>query len=172
MVTDETLMQQVISGNAKAADTLLGRYKKPLYSFIFRMTVNESDSDDLFQETWLRVIRYCRTFDAQKKFSTWLFQIAANCTRDFFRSKKNFVSLEEAPPVVHVDTEKSSLENSEWARRLMKNLPVYQREVVVLKFFHSKKEREIAEILDIPVGTVKSRLHKAMNYLKGMQNEQ
>ncbi|BBM82306.1 RNA polymerase sigma factor [Candidatus Uabimicrobium amorphum] len=170
MVADETLMQQVISGDSKAADALLERYKKPLYSFIFRMTVNESDSDDLFQETWLRVIRYCRTFNPQKKFSTWLFQIAANCTRDFFRNKKNFVSLEEAPPAVH--EEKSSLENSEWARKLMKNLPVYQREVVVLKFFHSKKEREIAEILDIPIGTVKSRLHKAMNYLKGMHGEQ
>ena len=169
MATDESLMLQVVSGDTNAADILLVRYQKPLYKFIFRMTVNESDSEDLFQETWLRIIRYRHTFREGKKFSTWLFQIATNCTRDFFRSKKSFVSLEDAPPVTHQDN--NSLENDEWASTLIRNLPVYQREVVVLKFFHEKKEREIAEILEIPLGTVKSRLHKAMQNLREMKDE-
>ncbi|WP_372369660.1 RNA polymerase sigma factor [Candidatus Uabimicrobium sp. HlEnr_7] len=170
MIADEALMTQVAAGDTKAANVLLSRYQKPLYKFIFQMTVNENDSDDLLQETWLRVIRYRHTFNIEKKFSTWLFQIATNCTRDFFRKKKQIASLEEIEPTQCAS--KSSFENSEWASFLIKSLPLHQREVIALKFFHEKKEREIAEILDIPLGTVKSRLHKAMHYLKGMKNEQ
>ncbi len=160
-------MCRLQQGNTQAADILLQRYKGPLFSFLYRLTVNQSDSEDIFQETWLRVIRYAHTFQKQKKFSTWLFQIATNCTRDFFRRKKETVPLEENIELI-AQNKQPTFENKQWATMLVKKLSLSQREVVILKFFHQKKEREIAEILNIPLGTVKSRLHKAVNYLREM----
>src|SRR5439155_19433677 len=84
MATDEDLMTAVASGDGRALAELCGRYERGVHRFIFRHTGGR-DVDDLYQETWLRVVRAARRFDRRRRFSTWLFQIAVNLCRDWHR---------------------------------------------------------------------------------------
>lgn len=80
MATDEELMQSVAEGDPSALRELCARWERPLYRFLHR-AADGRDTDDLFQETWLRVVRSARRFDPARRFSTWLFQIALNLDR-------------------------------------------------------------------------------------------
>ncbi|HVH06749.1 MAG TPA: sigma-70 family RNA polymerase sigma factor [Myxococcota bacterium] len=163
--TDEELMVQVQAGNESALGTLVERWRSPLFGFLQRRT-GPADADDLFQETWLRVVRARRRFDPRRRFSTWLFQIANNLCRDRFRrsavalrGRVAYAELPAAPasgPDVRLDLE-----------RRLAALPDRLREVLVLRYFRDLGEREIAELLEIPAGTVKSRLHAAVRALRG-----
>ena len=84
MATDEQLVAELVRGEEPALRELLRRYERPLSSFIFRHTGGR-DVEDLYQETWLRVVRQSSRFDQTRRFSTWLFQIALNLCRDWHR---------------------------------------------------------------------------------------
>jgi RNA polymerase sigma factor (sigma-70 family) len=169
MRTDEQLVAELAHGNEVALRELLGRYERPLSSFIFRHTGGR-DVEDLYQETWIRVVRQVARFDAAKRFSTWLFQIALNLCRDWHR---------RAPPPAATAPD-SSAPSPELARReaaldaaaLLAALPQIQREVVILRYFHDLSEAETAAILDCPQGTVKSRLHQALARLTALVQEE
>jgi len=160
MATDEDLITAVANGDGRALEELCRRYERGLHQFIFRHTGGR-DVDDLYQETWLRVVRAARRFDPRRRFSTWLFQIAVNLCRDWHRR----------PPPEPVDP--ASVEGNRAdvpatvdaaldARRLLAALPEAQRSVVILRYYHDLGEDEVAEIVGCPKGTVKSRLHHAM----------
>jgi RNA polymerase sigma-70 factor (ECF subfamily) len=164
-VTDEDLMLQLQAGSESALETLVERWRAPLFGFLLRRSA-AADADDLFQETWLRVVRARRRFDPRRRFSTWLFQIANNLCRDRFRrggvaARGHAALAEEAPPPGAPDP---SL-RIDLARRLSA-LPERLREVLVLRYYRDLGEREIAELLGIPPGTVKSRLHAALRALR------
>ena len=82
---EQLLIERVKAGDTRAVDILVNHYKTPLFTFILRMTSNYETTEDLFQETWIRVIRSIRRFRGEAKFSTWLFQIAVNQVRDELR---------------------------------------------------------------------------------------
>jgi RNA polymerase sigma-70 factor (ECF subfamily) len=163
-VTDEELMVQLQAGSESALETLVERWRAPLFGFLVRRSA-PADADDLFQETWLRVVRARRRFDPRRRFSTWLFQIANNLCRDRFRrggtAARARAVLAEAPAP---DAEDPSL-RIDLARRLAA-LPERLREVLVLRYYRDLGESEIAELLGIPAGTVKSRLHAALRALR------
>jgi RNA polymerase sigma-70 factor, ECF subfamily len=158
MQTDEALAARLADGDEPALRELLRRYERPLASFLHRQTGGR-DVEDLYQETWLRVVRHAAHFDSGRRFSTWLFQIAVNLCRDWQR---------RPPPEARPATDEPSvaaLERSDAAldaARLLDRLPAPQREVVVLRYYHDLSEDDVATILDIPKGTVKSRLHQAI----------
>lgn len=160
---DEDLMRAVARGDSAAFATLCRRWERPLYRFLARQA-GTAEADDLFQETWLRVARAASTFDPQRRFSTWLFQIALNLCRD--RARRPLPEAADpadldrtpAPPAVDGDARLD-------ARRLLAALPEAQRAAVVLRYWHDCSEDDVATILDIPRGTVKSRLHQAMRRL-------
>jgi RNA polymerase sigma-70 factor (ECF subfamily) len=162
--TDEELMVQLQAGRESALETLVERWRGPLFGFLQRRA-SASDADDLFQETWLRVVRARRRFDPRRRFSTWLFQIANNLCRDRFRrsgaAARGRAALAEAPAAGSPDP---SL-RIDLARRLSA-LPERLREVLVLRYYRDLGEGEIAEVLAIPPGTVKSRLHAALRALR------
>jgi len=159
METDEALAARVAEGDELALRELLRRYERPLVGFLYRQTGGR-DVEDLYQETWLRVVRSAPRFDAARRFSTWLFQIAVNLCRDWHR---------RPPPEPHVGSDDepagAQLERSEAAldaAHLLRQLSEAQREVVVLRYYHDLSEDAVAKILDIPLGTVKSRMHQAL----------
>jgi RNA polymerase sigma factor (sigma-70 family) len=167
MATDEELIVAVAAGDETALATLYRRYERPLHAFVFRYTGGR-DVDDLVQETWLRVVRAAGRFDVAKRFSTWLFAIALNLARDWRRrppaepvDRAEAVRLAASDPRVPID---AGLD----ARRLLAALPEAQRAVVILRHLHDLGEDEVAAILDIPRGTVKSRLHHAMAKLMSL----
>lgn len=158
MQTDEALARQVADGDEQALRELLRRYEQPLAGFLYRQTGGR-DVDDLYQETWLRVVRHAARFDPTRRFSTWLFQIAVNLCRDWHRRPPPEPQLldDGAAPDVSARTD-AALD----AEQLLARLPDAQREVVVLRYYEDLSEDEVAAILDIPKGTVKSRLHQAI----------
>ena len=161
MATDEELIAAVAGGDEAALAVLYRRWERSLHAFLARYTGGR-DVDDLVQETWLRVVRAADRFDGSRRFSTWFFQIALNLTRDWRRRPPG----EPAPPE-HVEALASadrleSVHAGIDVERLLAGLPEAQRAVVVLRHFHDLGEDEVAAILGIPRGTVKSRLHGAM----------
>lgn len=165
MATDEELVAALGHGHERALEELMRRYEAPLHRFIARHTGGR-DVDDLYQETWLRVVRAARRFDPARRFSTWLFQIAVNLCRDLHRRPPP----EPADPA-ELDARAGTsarLDDALDARRLLGALSEPQRSVVVLRFFHDLPEDAVAEILGCPRGTVKSRLHAALSRLAAL----
>ena len=168
MAADADLVAAVAAGDESALRELCRRHERPLYQFLHRHTLGR-DVDDLFQETWLRVVRAAPRFDRSRRFSTWMFQIAVNLCRDWRRREPptpvDPTSLEEAPTGLD---EPARVEAALDAERLLAALPENQRSVVVLRYYLDLSEAEVADILDCQRGTVKSRLHHAMARLAAL----
>jgi RNA polymerase sigma-70 factor (ECF subfamily) len=163
--SDEDLMVRVQAGDPQALGMLIDRWRGPLYAFLWRRAGDAAD--DIFQESWIRVSRARDRFDLSKRFSTWLFQIANNLCRDRWRRldarHRALAALREeriaggddaAPP--------PALPSDRKLERQLAALPERLREVLVLRYYQDLGEAEIAEVLGIPRGTVKSRLHAAV----------
>jgi len=162
MATDEALIAAVAGGDGSALAELYRRWERPLFRFIDRHTGGR-DVEDLYQETWLRVVRAARRFDPERRFSTWLFQIALNLCRDWHRRPPP-----EPAEVDDVATTDAHVDAAIDARRLLAALPEPQRSEVILRYYHDLGEDEVAAVLDCPRGTVKSRLHNAMRRLAAL----
>jgi len=178
MVTDEILLERLQGGRDSALETLLGRYQKPLYSFAFRMLGSRENAEDAFQETFIRVHRRRMTFRKGARFRPWLYQICLNVCRDQLRRKKARREVQLCEEAVGADTALSPQERLERSlqrekvRTAILDLPQKQRDVLVLSQYHDLSHEEIAEVLNIPVGTVKSRKHTALRSLaKRLQKE-
>ena len=168
-------MLQVQAGSESALTTLVERWRAPLFGFLQRRR-SASDADDLFQETWLRVVRARRRFDPRLRFSTWLFQIANNLCRDrarrgasWLRAREALAATPPAAPAAQGGSSDTDL-RLDLARRLSA-LPDRLREVLVLRYYRDLGEQEIAGVLGIPPGTVKSRLHAAVRALREQEKE-
>lgn len=165
MEADETLMVAVAAGDGAALAELCRRWEQPLFRLLARQTRGR-DVDDLYQETWLRVVRAAGRFTRGRPFRPWLFQIAINCCRDWARRRR----VDPLAQTAELQTEPSAggtarVDAALDAQRLLSELPAAQREVVVLRYYHDLPEDEVAEILGCPRGTVKSRLHHAITRL-------
>jgi RNA polymerase sigma-70 factor (ECF subfamily) len=160
MATDEELIGRVAHGDETALAVLLERYERSLSHFLYRQTGGR-EVEDLYQETWLRVVRHASRFDQNKRFSTWLFQIAVNLCRDWYRRARAPAIEAESPTFADMTKEEERLD----ALALLGRLPEAQREVVVLRYFQDLSEEEVAQIVGCPPGTVKSRLHHAVQRL-------
>lgn len=169
MASDEDLVSRVAAGEAGALEELLRRYERPLSAYLHRRT-DGRDVEDLYQETWMRVVRAAGRFDVSRRFSTWLFQIATNLCRDWYRRR--------APESVVGDPDEQPSPSSGrvdaalTARTLLARLPDAQREALVLRYYHDMSEAEISEILGCPPGTVKSRVHNALARLAALLSEE
>lgn len=171
MTSDGELIAAVAAGDGHALDGLYRRYERPLYQFLFRHG-GARDVEDRFQETWLRVVAAAPRFDPTRRFSTWLFQIALNLCRDWRRRPPpepvDPTTLEE---VAAGGGSSQSTEDALDADRLLAALPEAQRSVIVLRYYCDCSEAEVAEILDCPIGTVKSRAHHALARLTELVRE-
>jgi RNA polymerase sigma-70 factor (ECF subfamily) len=172
--SDEDLMECVQAGDTQALAALIDRWRAPLYAFLWRRAGD--GADDLFQESWIRVSRARDRFDRSRRFSTWLFQIANNLCRDRWRRQS---ARRRALDALRDETRASGrdrvaapeLPGEHQLERRLERLPERLREVLVLRYYQDLGEAEIAEILDIPRGTVKSRLHTAVRAARALLAE-
>ena len=170
LMEEQQLIYRVRGGDPKAIDDIFEAYKGHLFAFIMRMTGNVSIAEDIFQETWLRVIRNVHSFRGDSKFSTWLFTIALNLCRDRERKKRDIFC---EPIENHVnslscgpDVDPIRIITAMQVRKLVNELPLKMREVIILRYYHDMSDQEIARIVDCPEGTVKSRCHRASEILR------
>ena len=161
-------------------DCLIEQYQHRLLRYLVSLTADRAIAEDLFQETWIRVLERGHQYDGRHEFSTWLYTIARNLTIDHLRRKRPAVSLDalmdaedSAVPYEPASAGPSALDTvaqHEVAERVtaaMSGLPIEYRETVVLRFQEGLGLEEIANVTKLPLGTVKSRLYRALNVLMG-----
>ena len=161
-------------------DRLIEQYQHRLLRYLVSLTADRAMAEDLFQETWMRVLERGHQYDGRHEFSTWLYTIARNLAIDHLRQRRPSVSLDalmeaddQALPYEPASAEPSALDTvaqHEVAERIaaaMSGLPVEYRETVVLRFQEGLALEEIANVTKLPLGTIKSRLYRALNMLMG-----
>ena len=168
--TDEALMKAYCQGETPAFDELLSRYRTPLFTTLCRLAGDRTLAEDLYQETFLRVIQHAGRFDPRQKFSAWLYRIARNLSVDALRQRG--VRLEQELDDGHEDPApdpEQALTQAEQGlaiARSLKLLPLEQREVFVMREFSGLSFNEIAEITQCPLNTVLGRMHLAVKKLR------
>ncbi len=176
--TDEQLVGRFREGDTAAFDTLMGRYQRELFHFLIRFLGNRASAEDVFQETFLQISQSADAFDTSRRFRPWLFTIGANKARDLMRSQaRRPASPLQASIGGDGDGEYIDLMQSDTAapeeslqleelqgsvRQTVLGMPEHLREILLLSYFHQFPYKQISEILGIPLGTVKSRLHAAV----------
>jgi RNA polymerase sigma-70 factor, ECF subfamily len=157
-------------------DRLIEQYQHRLLRYLVHLAGNRELAEDLFQETWIRVLERGHQYDGKHEFSTWLYAVARNLTLDYLR-KKHPVSLdglmedEDHAPLEPVDTQPlawevvANLEQAERISTALVAIPAEYRETVVLRFQEGMALDEIANVTGAPLGTVKSRLYRGLNLL-------
>jgi len=172
---DATLMLAYAQGELSAFDTLYARHRGTLYRFLLRSARDQALAEELFQETWSRVVASRARYTPQAKFSTWLLQIAHNLLIDSYRRKRPVAGGEEAEQVLgnlsapgHEEPEHvlSDFERHRRLQRAIESLPDEQRTAVLLRLENDLSVEEIAEVTGVGRETAKSRLRYAMNRLR------
>ena len=163
-VYDELLVLRWQSGEAEAMDELVGRWHGRLFRHVRRMVDSVDEAADVMQETWLAMIRSVQWLDDPQRFPVWAYRVASNNAVDFVRkkSRRRTVPLEEPEKIVDV----TKTESSDDFPELLKNLSVEHRAVVSLRYGEDMPLEIVSETLCIPLGTVKLRLHYALEFLR------
>ncbi|MCU0492616.1 MAG: sigma-70 family RNA polymerase sigma factor [Chloroflexaceae bacterium] len=182
--SDETLMAMVATGDRLALEQLYDRYARTVYGLALRMLANAEHAEDVVQETFWRVWRRGATFQAgQGQFAGWLFGIAHNLCIDDLRRRRvrpTVVYEGQDPTLLHelpdgqqdVDTLTWQNEQRRLIVEALRDLPHDQRQVIELAYFSGLSQREIAEHLQDPLGTVKTRARLALQKLKHLLQAQ
>lgn len=188
--SDEELMGQFCLGQAEAFGALVKRYERELYGYLFRYLGDRNLADDVFQNTFLQLYTKSGKYESGRPVRPWLYTIATHQAIDALRrnARHQVLSLEQRredktdgelrnlldtlesrgpAPLDNI----SARERQERVRASVDRLPDFLREVVLLAYYQGLKYRDIAEILGIPVGTVKSRLHAALLKLQEAWSE-
>jgi RNA polymerase sigma-70 factor, ECF subfamily len=176
--TDEELVARSMGGDLDSFNQLVLRWERPIYALAYRVIGREEDARDVCQETFLRAFRALGGFKGQAKFSSWLYRITLNLCRDWIRRERR-QPLAQAPEGVDLvelagETEPSESIEALVARKeigaavakAMALLPEEQRTAIVLKEYHGMTFQEIANTLDCPLSTVKTRLYQGLSVLR------
>lgn len=172
---DLDLVQRALAGSQDAYRDLLLRYQRPVLSLIRRLVRNSAQAEDLAQEVFLKAFRALESFDQRRKFSSWLFKIAHNTAIDQLRRKEVVTVPLETPdrdqpdlvailPDSGAETPAGRAERRDLATAIegaVASLKPLYREVVILRYQEGLAYEEIAEVTDLPLGTVKTHLFRA-----------
>ena len=186
VVSDEKLIAEARTGNQGAFNSLVGRYEKELYGYLRRYVGDATLAEDVFQNTFLKVYEKLDQYEQGRPFRPWLYTIATHQAVDTLRrqNRRKAVSLDRHGSS-GLESDQSSLadllvardespqdamsrvEQKQALRQAVEELPELYRQVMLLAYYQEMKYKDIAEVLGVPLGTVKSRLHAAVNRLMG-----
>jgi len=175
LATDEIIVERALTGDAEAFGELVRRWERRIFALTYGMLGREEDARDATQETFLAAFRNLRGFRGEAKVSSWLHRIAVNqCISRQRRSRVRSESALEEEHETSFATPRSyspahvaeGRQETVAVRRAINSLPVELRQVVVMKEFEELTFREIADALDLPLSTVKSRLYTALKQLQ------
>lgn len=171
---DAALVGRCLGGDNAAFDKLIDRYKRQVYSVIYRMVRNPADAEDIAQDSFIKAYRALPSYDDNYPFITWLFKIAHNTAIDHLRANKTqalSLDVEESPLEGECSDETlmesvDALSDKSMLDRALATLPPVYREILALRHQQEFSYSEISETLGIPEGTVKIRLFRARNLMK------
>ena len=183
-LSDQEVVRQAAAGREAAYREIIRRYQRPVYSLIFRMVRNRELAEDLAQDTFIKMLNAINSYRPEYKFSSWIFKIANNAAIDQLRRRElDTLSLDGSPHAVDAETieattlqigseqesqldEVSSKELGVQIERAIAQLRPEYRNCIILRHVDGRPYEEIAEILDLPLGTVKTYIHRARNELR------
>jgi RNA polymerase sigma-70 factor, ECF subfamily len=163
--TDQQLLERVAAGDGPALGLLAQRLTPMLRRVLFRLGLAETEVEDTVQEALIRIWQGSARFEARSAVSTWACRIALNLGISQVRGRR-LARVEPAVAVLDAEAEWESRRRAEAVREAVISLPPHLRTVIVLREFEDLPYRTIAEIVDIPIGTVMSRLHDARSRLR------
>jgi RNA polymerase sigma-70 factor (ECF subfamily) len=177
---DDQLIASALQGDQKAYEALLARHKRAIYHVVLKIVRNREEAQDLVQETFMKAFNALASYRSEYRFSTWLYKIAANCAIDFVRRKRiEALSLDKPietrngqveyeVPDTSWDPEQDLVRKQKLRSidEAIESLPDKYREVIIYRHRDDKPYEEIANILRVPVGTVKARIFRARELLK------
>ena len=161
-LVDEILVMDCQSGNARAMEKLISRWQRRLWGYAYHLTGNSEAAWDITQESWLGIIKGLRKLHDPARFRPWAYKIVTNKASDWIRKKKatKYIRIEEIQDQQVQEPKEAGL------KELLEKLDMRKRAVLSLYHFEQFSVREISIALNIPKGTVKSRLHVARKELK------
>ncbi|MDX1627257.1 MAG: RNA polymerase sigma factor [Fulvivirga sp.] len=170
-MTDEVLMNEVKSGDLQKASVLFDRYQKRLYNFFVKITFDRDLGHDLTQNTFLRMIKYRKSYKEGNKFEPWIFQMARNIYADHFRKNKmlfsDYTDVEDIKnKIKHIDDTMVEEEKEKLLYISLYKLTREQREVLILTRFQHLKYHDVAKILETSEANVKVKVHRAIKSLR------
>ena len=177
--TDEELVARATAGDLESFNQLVTRWERPIYALAYRTLGREEDARDVVQEAFLRAYRGLRGFKGEAKFSSWLYRITLNLCRDWIRRERRApvvqvpegtdpveLADQRASPAESVEDLVARREMSRAVARAMQELSDDQRMAIVLKEYHGLTFQEIADMLNCPLSTVKTRLYQGLSMLR------
>lgn len=183
-VSDQQVIEQAREGRQSAFRELIGRYERPVFSLIYRLVRDREHAEDLAQDTFIKVLNHLDRYDPSYKFSSWIFKIAHNTALDHLRRKQpEVLSIDgsphartaaeaEATTLTPVSTDESpeaytaSRELGTEIERAIGTLRAEYRTAIILSHVEGRPYEEIASIMDVPLGTVKTFIHRGRNELR------
>jgi RNA polymerase sigma-70 factor (ECF subfamily) len=181
-VTDEQLLEAYRNGDRSGFTRLVERYQRELFHFLVRFVGDRAAAEDIFQESFLQVHQSAAQFDLTRRFRPWLFTIAANKARDYLRSQARRPANQLQASITPGNDDSGEFidlltsadlgpgepmerhELQQLVQKTVSEMPANFREILLLSYFHQFSYKQIGEILEIPLGTVKSRLHAAVAF--------
>jgi RNA polymerase sigma-70 factor, ECF subfamily len=176
--SDEELVARSVGGDLDSFNQLVLRWERPIYALAYRVIGREEDARDVAQETFLRAFRALKGFKGQAKFSSWLYRITLNLCRDWIRRERRapLAQMPEGIDLVELAGEETPSESIEQrigrqqlgraVSKAMATLPDEQRTAIILKEYHGLTFQEIADLLDCPLSTVKTRLYQGLSVVR------
>jgi RNA polymerase sigma factor (sigma-70 family) len=171
-------MLKVRSGDPDKMALLFQRYHRPLFGFLFHMTRHREASEDLLQNVFYRMLRSAHTFTGDGEFKTWMYCIARNVARDHLKKSRrepdSYDAADLAERISAATRTDEALEHRleiKALQRALNALPPDSREVLILSRFQDLRYDEIAGVLDISIGAVKVRVHRAITQLRELYIE-
>lgn len=177
---ENSLIAEALGGSQKAYATLVARHRPAIFHIINRMVRNDEAANDLVQETFMKAFSSLATFRSEFRFSTWLYKIAANSSIDYLRKRRiqalsldrpletedGSMEIEIADYSYHPERELERKQQRLSIDEAISSLPKKYRDVIIYRHKDDKTYEEIADLLEIPVGTVKARIFRARVMLK------
>ncbi|MEC0206115.1 RNA polymerase sigma factor [Paenibacillus lautus] len=173
MISDQQLSERMAAGDQEAFEMLVTRYHGPLLSYTTQRLADRQKAQDIVQETFIRLIRHLKQHGTLEHVRSWLYRVALNMCKDYWKSasyRSEGLAGEEMPDAYDpapgaeelVERQETSLEIA----ASLESLPDIQQEVISLRFFHDLKLQEIADLVDLPLSTVKTHLYNGLRKLK------
>lgn len=176
---DQVLIKKILEGKKSSFEELMKKYNKKIFGFIFRMVRDEEIAIELTQDFFIKIFNVLAKYNFEYKFSTWAYRICYNLVIDFVRKNQTYIDSLDDDSVSqkqmletnnYIDEDgfdilvKEELRDYIW--KVVDSIPVKYRELILLRYLQGLKYDEIADITDLPVGTVKNRIFKAKEILK------
>lgn len=177
---DLEIIEKVLSGDGRAYEKLVENYQNLVFGIVLRLVGNKTDAEDLVQEIFVKIYRYLDRYNGEFAFATWIIKIATNHSIDFLRKNKLKTTPLDLSPgeqddkkavyqiassVLPPDKELMRKEQKVIIERAINELPEKYRVIIILRHSEEKNYEEIAQLLNIPIGTVKARLFRAREML-------